>query len=221
MGGIPVRLGVCGEEFRFFDGIVNVADSSYNATRNITYVDGTGLITADAEGDTDGLTVSGGLSGGYDFLLGGLTVSPNLGVFYIDATIDGFSESGAAGLNLIYDEQKFKSLTGNLGLRLTYAWKLSWGVVLPHLRADLVRGIRRRCGCIRRTVRRRSECRQHAADSRRETDNPDTSYWRFAGGLSAQFKYGIAAYIEYQRLESFQYISFADVSLGLRIQRSF
>ena len=90
-------------------------------------------------GDTDGMTLSGGLSAGYDFLAGGLTISPNLGFFYIDTTIDGFTESGAGGLNLIYDEQKFKSLTGNAGLRLTYAWNVSWGVLLPHLRVDYVR----------------------------------------------------------------------------------
>jgi hypothetical protein len=54
-----------------------------------------------------------------------------------------------------------------------------------------------------------------------ETDNPDESYWRLATGLSAQFIHGISAYVEYQRLESFEFISFQDVSLGLRFQRSF
>ena len=84
----------------YFDAIVNVAKADYGADRNITYVDGTGLVNVDARGDTDGMTYSAGLSGGYDFLIGGLTLSPNLGLFYIDATIDGFSETGAGGLNL-------------------------------------------------------------------------------------------------------------------------
>jgi hypothetical protein len=53
------------------------------------------------------------------------------------------------------------------------------------------------------------------------TDNPDQSYWRLAGGFSAQFQHGISGYIEYQRLESFEFISFQDVSIGLRFQRSF
>jgi outer membrane autotransporter protein len=204
----------------YFDAILNVADASYVARRNITYVDGFGLVSEDAQGDTGGLTMSGGMSGGYDFLIGGLTVSPTLGVFYIDAQIDEFTESGARGLNLIYDEQRFKSLTGNLGLRATFAWNLSWGVLLPHVRADFVRefeddvdvfGIR------------------FAADPNAastppilvETENPDTSYWRFAGGFSAQFKYGLSGYVEYQRLAGFQAITFQDVSLGLRFQRSF
>lgn len=204
----------------YVDGIVNVANSSYDARRNITYVDGAGLVDVDANGTTDGLTLSGGLSGGYDFLAGGFTISPNLGFFYIDTTIDGFTEEGAAGLNLIYDEQNFKSLTGNLGLRVAYAWNTSWGVVLPHLRVDFVREFEDDVDVF--GVR-------FAADPNAtstppilvETENPDTSYWRLATGLSAQFKYGFSGYVEYQRLESFEFLSFEDVSVGLRLQRSF
>ncbi|HEY7642523.1 MAG TPA: autotransporter domain-containing protein [Steroidobacteraceae bacterium] len=204
----------------YFDGIVNVANSSYDANRNITYVDGTGLVTADATGDTDGMTLSGGLSMGYDFLAGGLTISPNVGFFYIDTTIDGFTEKNAGGLNLIYDEQKFKSMTGNVGLRLTYAWNVSWGVLLPHLRADYVREFENDVDVF--GVRFAAD--PNAASTPPvlvATDNPDQSYWRLAAGFSAQFKHGVSGYIEYQRLESFQFISFQDVSLGLRFQRSF
>ena len=204
----------------YFDGILNISNSSYDADRNITYVDGSGLVSADAQGDTDGLTWSGGLSAGYDFLLGGLTISPNLGFFYIDTTIDGFTESGADGLNLIYDEQKFKSLTGNAGVRLTYAWNVSWGVLLPHLRVDYVRKFEDDVDVF--GVRFAND--PNAASTPPvlvETDNPDQSYWRLAAGFSAQFKHGISGYIEYQRLESFEFISFQDVSIGLRFQRSF
>jgi outer membrane autotransporter protein len=204
----------------YLDAIINVASAGYDANRNITYVDGSGLVDADAKGDTDGTTYSGGLSAGYDFLIGGLTLSPNLGFFYIDSTIDSFAETGAGGLNLLYDEQQFKSLTGNLGLRATYAWNLSWGVLLPHLRVDYVREFEDDVDVF--GVR-------FAADPNAtstppilvQTDNPDESYWRLAAGFSAQFKFGLSGYIEYQRLESFQFISFQDVSVGLRMQRSF
>jgi outer membrane autotransporter protein len=204
----------------YFDGIFNFQNSSYDAFRNITYVDGLGLVSADASGNTDGTTLSGGLSAGYDFLAGGLTISPNIGFFYIDTTIDGFTESGAGGLNLIYDEQKFKSMTGNAGLRLTYAWNLSWGVLLPHLRVDYVREFEDDVDVF--GVRFAND--PNAASTAPvlvATDNPDTSYWRLAGGFSAQFKHGVSGYIEYQRLESFEFISFQDVSIGLRFQRSF
>ncbi|MGH8189004.1 MAG: autotransporter outer membrane beta-barrel domain-containing protein, partial [Steroidobacteraceae bacterium] len=208
----------------YLDAIVNVASASYEAQRNITYVDGLGLVSQDARGDTDGLTLSGGASFGYDFLLGGLTISPTAGAFYIDADVDGFTESGATGLNLVYDEQEFKSLTANLGLRMTYAWNLSWGVFLPHLRTDFVREFEDEVEVF--GVRFAADPFADAASNPTppilvETDNPDRSYWRLAAGFSAQFKHGISGYIEYQRLESYQLIKFQDVSLGLRFQRSF
>lgn len=204
----------------YFDAILNVANSDYGADRNITYVDGLGLVSVDAHGDTGGMTYSAGVSGGYDFLLGGLTLSPTLGLFYIDATIDSFTERGAGGLNLIYDEQSFQSFTGNLGFRATYAWNLSWGVLLPHLRVDYVREFKDDVDVF--AVRFAAD--PDAASTPPilvETDNPDESYWRLAAGFSAQFIHGVSAYIEYQRLESFELISFQDVSLGLRLQRSF
>src|SRR5262249_10085647 len=131
-----------------------------------------------------------------------------------------FTEQGAGGLNLIYDEQKFKSLTANAGLRVTYAWNLSWGVLLPQIRADYVREFEDDVDVF--GVR-------FAADPSGtstppillQTDNPDPSYWRLAGGLSAQFKYGVSGYIEYQRLESFKFITFQDVAVGLRFQTAF
>ncbi len=161
----------------YFDAIVNVAKADYGADRNITYVDGNGLVNVDARGDTDGMTYSAGLSGGYDFLLGGFTLSPTLGFFYIDATIDGFTEQGAGGLNLIYDEQTFQSFTGNLGFRVTYAWNLSWGVLLPHLRVDYVREFKNDADVF--GVRFAADPNATSAPPILvETDNPDESYWR-------------------------------------------
>lgn len=204
----------------YFDAILNVANADYGADRNIAYVDGTGLINRDARGDTDGMTYSAGLSGGRDFLIGGLTLSPTLGLYYIDATIDGFTERGAGGLNLIYDQQSFQSFTGNLGFRATYAWNLSWGVLLPHLRIDYVRELKDDVDVF--GVRFAAD--PNAASTPPilvQTDNPDESYWRLATGFSAQFIHGLSGYIEYQRLQSFEFIDFQDVSLGLRFQTNF
>jgi outer membrane autotransporter protein len=204
----------------YVDGIFNVADAGYDAERNIAYVDGTGLINRDAKGATDGMTLSGGVSGGYDFLFGGVTLSPTIGIYYIDATIDSFTETGAVGLNLRYDEQKFQSLTGNLGFRATYAMNLNWGVLLPHVRIDYVREFENDVDVF--GVRFAADPNANSAPPILVTsERPDESYWRLAAGVSAQFKFGFSGYMEYQRLQSFDFISFQDVSVGLRMQRSF
>jgi len=204
----------------YLDVVVNAANSAYAAERNIAYADGAGLVSADAQGNTDGLTLSGGFSFGYDIALGSFTVAPNIGAFYADATIDSFVESGAGGLNLAYDEQHYTSLTTNGGLRVTAAWKFDWGVLLPHMRADYIKELEDDV---------ESFGVRFAADPNGgsstpiliETRNVDTSYWRFAAGLSAQFKYGVAAYVDYQRLEKFSLMKVQDIGVGLRMQRSF
>jgi outer membrane autotransporter protein len=204
----------------YFDAIINVANADYGADRNIAYVDGAGLVDLDARGDTSGMTYSAGISGGRDFLYGGFTLSPTLGFFYIDSTIDSFTERGAGGLNLIYDEQSFQSFTGNLGFRVTYAYNTAMGVFMPHLRLDYIREFKTDVDVF--GVRFAAD--PNAASTPPilvSTDNPDESYWRLATGVSAQFVHGISGYVEYQRLESFQFISFQDVSLGLRFQKSF
>jgi hypothetical protein len=53
------------------------------------------------------------------------------------------------------------------------------------------------------------------------TDETDQSYWRIAAGLSAQFRYGVSGFIEYQKLQSLQYFSYADVALGIRFETAF
>ena len=54
-----------------------------------------------------------------------------------------------------------------------------------------------------------------------QSSRPETNYFIWSLGVSAQFIHGISGYIEYQRLESFEFISFHDVSMGLRFQKSF
>ena len=204
----------------YIDGILNVADAGYDADRNIAYVDGEGLVNENARGSTSGLTLSAGVSGGYDLLWKGLTVSPTLGVYYIDATLDSFTENGAEGLNLLYDKQKFASLTGNLGLRLTYALNLPFGVLLPHMRIDYVREFNNDLDVF--SVRFAADPDGTSAPPILvQTDNPDDSYWRLAVGMSAQLRFGLSSYVEYQRLQSFDALSFQDLSFGIRAQKRF
>jgi hypothetical protein len=52
-------------------------------------------------------------------------------------------------------------------------------------------------------------------------DAPDQSYWRLAAGFAAQFKHGISAFAEYERISGQQYLTYTDISLGLRIEAGF
>lgn len=207
----------------YFDGVFNYAGTDYDSNRRILYSEGGTTVDRTASGATSGNALSGGLSVGYDFILGGFTVSPTLGYFYVDTAIDKFTERGAQGLNLAYDEQHYESATGNAGLRISYAWKMPWGVLVPHFRGTYVREFEDATEVF--GVRFASDPFASSSDPTPpiivQTDQPDDSYFRLAVGMSAQFPYDISGYFEYQRLESLQYVSFQDFTVGLRIQHTF
>jgi uncharacterized protein YhjY with autotransporter beta-barrel domain len=207
----------------YVDAVLNYADTDYDTTRRIIYTDATGGIDRSALGSTSGDALSGGLSVGYDFIFGGLTVSPTAGYFFVDTNIDSFVENGATGLDLAYDEQHYESATGNVGLRITYAWKASWGVFIPHLRASYIREFEDATEVF--GVRFASDPFNGSADPTPpifvQSDEPDDSYFRIAAGFSAQLRYGLAGYAEYQRLESLEFINFHDFTVGLRFEHLF
>lgn len=207
----------------YFDGVFNYAGTDHDSQRRILYSEAGATVDRNARGATRGKALSGGISMGYDFIVGGFTLSPTLGYFYVDTNIDSFTEGGAAGLNLAYDEQNYQSATGNAGLRASYAWKMPWGVLVPHLRGTYVREFKDAAEVF--GVRFASDPFASAANPTPpiivRTDEPDTSYFRWAAGLSTQLPYDISGYFEYQRLTSFQYADFQDFTVGLRIQHPF
>jgi outer membrane autotransporter protein len=207
----------------YFDGVFNYADADYDSDRHIIYDESGGTVDRNALGTAGGNSLCGGLSAGYDFAVGGFTISPTLGYFFVDTKIDSFAETGAGGLNLLYDEQQYESSTGNAGLRITYAWKTSWGVFIPHLRGTYVREFQDETEVF--GVRFAADPFAGSSDPTPpiyvQSNEPDQSYFRLAAGMSAQFRYDISGYFEYQRLESFQFVDFQDFTVGLRIQHSF
>jgi uncharacterized protein YhjY with autotransporter beta-barrel domain len=203
----------------YVDGVVNVANSTYGSERRIRYNDSLASIDRSAKGNTDGFTWSGGLSGGYDFSFKALTISPSGSVFYTDSGINGFRENGAGGLDLAYADQSFQSVTATLGMRINYAWKLPFGILMPYVRSDYVRELDSNVAIF--NVRFVNDMDSDAAPIAVQSDTPDQSYWRLSGGLSAQLPLGFAGYVEYQRLESLEFVAFQDLAVGLRMQYRF
>ena len=207
----------------YFDGVFNYTGADYDSLRHIAYTESGSPIDRQATGSTTGDALSGGIAVGYDFVLGGLTISPSLGYFFVDTNIDSFTERGASGLNLAYEEQHYESATGNAGLRITYAWKTSWGVVIPHFRGTYVHEFEDATEVF--GVRFANDPFAGSSDPTPpiivQSNEPDQSYFRLAAGVSAQFAYDISGYFEYQRLESFEFVDFQDFTIGLRIQHSF
>ncbi|HTE43180.1 MAG TPA: autotransporter outer membrane beta-barrel domain-containing protein [Steroidobacteraceae bacterium] len=206
----------------YVDAVVNYIAGGYDTERKINYDLGD-PVNLVAKGETDASTLSGGLAVGYDFALGAFTIAPSIGYYYVDASIDEFREHGAAGLDLSFYDQDYKSSTANAGLRMSYAWKTSWGVVLPHFRGTFVKEFEDDVQVF--NVRFANDPFTGTADPTApiavSSDAIDDSYIRLAAGVSAQFKSGFSGYFEYQRIQGYENVSFQDATVGVRYQLGF
>ncbi|MGH8174991.1 MAG: autotransporter domain-containing protein [Steroidobacter sp.] len=203
----------------YVDAIANYLQSSYDSQRHILFTEGGAPVDVTAAGETTGETIGVAFVLGYDIVLGAFTVAPSLGYNYMTSSIDEFRENGASGLDLRYERQDYLSATANAGLRLTFAWKTSIGVIVPQLRGEYIREFVDDTEAF--GVRFASDPFEETPLIVVHTDVPDRSYWRVAAGLAAQFKYGISGFVEYQRLESLEFLDYADVALGMRFELGF
>lgn len=204
----------------YLDFIGSFGKMDYDSTRHLTFtssvVTSNGMVDRTALGSTSGRQAGAGLTGGYDWHWRGLLAGPAVTLNYTHLDIDGFDESGASGLDLSFDDQTAESVTLRAGGHVSYAINTRFCVILPHIQAAAVHEFAGTAQAL--NVR-------FAADAGSGftilTDGPDRDYFNWSGGVSAQFPYGIAAFVDYQAMAGLALTSLHDTAIGLRIATSF
>jgi len=203
----------------YVDTVINYIDTDYATSRRIFYAETPGSsLDRNARANINGRTLNAGVSLGYDFVFGPFTLAPVLGYFYVDGELDPFRERGAGGLDLQFADRDFRSSVGSVGFRAAYAWRTPIGVFIPQLRATYIREFDDDVETFSARFANGTGAEQPIVFNGGPVDE---SYAKFALGVSAQFKYDIAAYVEYQRLQDFKFVSFGDLTFGVRMQRGF
>ncbi|HZE90124.1 MAG TPA: autotransporter outer membrane beta-barrel domain-containing protein [Rhizobacter sp.] len=110
------------------------ATLSYEASRfDLTRDDGSGQVSfASPRGHGVGLS----LSAGHDFVMGPWSVGPYLRWDRVTSDVDAFDETGSASAVSV-GSQRTQSNTLNLGAQTQFSVPVSWGVLLPYVRAEL------------------------------------------------------------------------------------
>lgn len=91
------------------------------------------VVDIEAIGRTDSKQLTAAISAGYGYNFGAWQFSPYLGMEYVENQLDQFTESGANGFNIFYEDQDFESLRYNLGFNLSRAISTSKGVISPQV----------------------------------------------------------------------------------------
>ena len=124
----------------FVDGAVSFGRDDYESTRRVVIPSSTSAasVNSTAEGDFDGTHYGFAVNLGYELSYQGFAITPTAKVNYLNADFDGFTESGASGLNLRVDDFDLESLRGHLGIEATYPISTDQGVLLPGVRVEYV-----------------------------------------------------------------------------------
>jgi outer membrane lipase/esterase len=193
------------QENAYIDGILTVGHNKYNSQRLQT--DGT-FATSNNHGDHLGLSVSAG----YAFNRGPLAVTPYGRVEYIDAKVDGLTESGNSAEALTLSDQRIKATTLSIGGQASYALSTSWGVLVPNGRLELQHVAQNNVKNV--SVRLASDITS-AGDV--PTLGPDRTFGRYALGVSTVLPRGVGAFFNYEQLFGKDNFSDRHYTLGLRV----
>ncbi|MCK5830370.1 MAG: autotransporter outer membrane beta-barrel domain-containing protein [Methylococcales bacterium] len=201
----------------YVDGIFTYGWSDYDIDRkidiasnnqNISTVDRATFATPEGE------QFNASLSSGYNFHTGGLTYGPYVRVTYLNSSIDGYSEQGATGLNMRIGDQEVDSLESIVGGQISYAYSQTFAVIVPHVRV---------------------EWHHEYFDSAREfkvayvndpnnnslmlrSDRLDGDYFNVGAGVSANFKHGLQAFVDYETVLELKNVESHIFTLGLRLE---
>ncbi|MCB1811747.1 MAG: autotransporter domain-containing protein [Candidatus Competibacteraceae bacterium] len=173
----------------YIDGAMQYGWNDYDSQRNITF----GSNDTAASGSTDGDQFAISLNAGADFFRDAWLLSPYLGLDYITASVDEFSESGGAGLALTVTTEDIDILTSKLGVRVSRSYSMSWGILSPTAFAEWAHEFKDDS---------REITSRFVADPSvpftTSTDDPDRNYFNLGLGASATFTEGRSGFINYR-----------------------
>lgn len=194
----------------YVDVIASISIKDQELTRNIVYPS----VNRTARGDTDAQEYAVSVGGGYDFVYQGWTFGPYGRLDYVNTEIDGFTESGALGLNLTFGDQDITSLSTLLGAQVTRAISTDFGVLIPEAHADWQHEFEDDSRFI--TV-------QYAADPNANrfsviTDSPDRDFANVGASLAVVLPGGWMGFVAYETVLGLRNISNHIFTLGGRLE---
>lgn len=114
----------------YIDGRLSVGSQDFSQLRPISFTLGDFSVNDLAIGNTEADQLAFALSSGYNFNRNGWNITPSISLSYLDAEIDGFTETGT-DFALVYDKQDVESLIFGASLNVSKAISLSKGILTP------------------------------------------------------------------------------------------
>ncbi|MGH8502228.1 MAG: autotransporter outer membrane beta-barrel domain-containing protein [Gammaproteobacteria bacterium] len=203
----------------YVDAHANYSRNEFETTRRIIIPNNNPNVTLDldrtASGETDGNQYTIGLGAGYNLERRGLTVTPYGRLEYIDLDIDGYTETGADGLNLRVSDQSVTSLQSAFGAQLAYALSIETGVLVPQVYAEWDHEFRNDSESISAVY---VNDPFNLSNFVIPTEDPDEDFFTIGASLSATFRNGVQGFVNFETVEGLSGITNRGVIGGLRLE---
>jgi uncharacterized protein YhjY with autotransporter beta-barrel domain len=206
-------------ENAWIDLSAGIGWSDYDFRRNAVFQESTRTIAqtnVSATGSANGKQYFASLGLGYDFSSGALSIGPYVRGRWTRSTIDAYAENdpGGTGLALNVSKQKANSLTGILGLDMSYAIGASWGVIVPQARIEYEHEF---------DDDPRTTLTSLVLDSANTpfaitNDAPDRDYFNAGIGLVFVLPGGVMPFIDYEALIGYSNLKRHRVAAGIRLE---
>lgn len=203
-------------ENAYIDGYIGLTSLEFSGLRKLVIegepADAFGFSGA-ATSDFDGNQTLLGISGGYDWYYGNLSVGPYMSIDYNKTDVDGYDEQGTTNLELRYPDQTTHSRLSALGVNLKYAYGYDWGYLVPsfsiawmHEAKDDARSF---------DVRLLALPAVDPSTLQLQTDAPDRDYGLISLGVVAAMNKGVQLFATYEQSMGHDFLDTWVISTGL------
>ncbi len=200
----------------YVEGVFTYGWSEYDIERRVVIGSNTAIAAVDrtANATPDGEQLSASLAGGYDFHAEGFNYGPYARIAYFQSEIDAYDETGARGLNLRVGEHESDSLETVLGIQMSRAFSQSFGVLIPHVKAEWHHEFMNH----QRSFNIRYVNDPRGNTYRSQTGEPERNFFNISAGLSADLKYGFQTFFDYETILGIDDITAHRFSAGVRME---
>lgn len=201
----------------FFDAVLSYANNDFTHTRNIAYLADGVNTQRSGRGDTSGNQLAWSLGTGYEMAaVWGLDTEFFARMDYLNASVDGYTESGAEELALIVAEQAFDSIVLSVGTGVAKAFAQTWGVLLPQATLSWEYDISDAYPIAARFLHD-----PNGIEFSFDSDTPDQSALRAGLGVSALLRAGTTLFLAWDTVLGRDAYNEHEWSAGARFARTF
>lgn len=168
-----------------------------------------------ATGDTESEQYNLSAQVDYSLAMDAFTARPFLRLDYLSTTIDGYTETGGAGLAMGIEDQDLDQVTASLGVDTTYAISFDWGVLVPGVKLAAVNDTSTDYAPV--VFHLLDDASSDGVFSLRP-DGEDSMYYQLDLGAVFQLKNGIATFLTVQNTFGYDDLSAYQVVGGFNIE---